>query len=187
MNFDSFYFKSHHIGPVISYNFLENHMKSVNDILPSINKNDDYLTLVVGEVDCRLHIPLQADKQNRTDDIIVEECVGRLFRCYDILIECGYNVFCLGTHPTTTECHDMSSDDRPIYGDVVRRNNICVLWESYLKIESDKRGIKFISIYRYLVDKNNITKMEYFQDYCHLIGSEVYPFIVKELQIKNII
>ena len=180
-------FSLHHIGPVIAYNFLEHHMVSVYNILTNVDINNDYVCIVVGEVDCRLHLPLQADQQNKSDEIMVNECVDRLFSCYDDLINKGYKVFCVGTHPTTTKEHDMSSMDSPIYGNVERRNNICVLWNDRLKYLSDKKNIPFVSIYDKLVDENNITKMEYFQDYCHLNSFKVFNFILDELKNKKII
>ncbi len=184
MNFQNKYFKSYHIGPVTAYNFFENHIQSVNNMLNNIDKTNDWITIIVGEVDCRLHLPLQADRQNRLDSDVVNECINRFIRCYDILINNGYKVFCMGTQPSTTEGHNMNTADRPIYDSMERRNSICLLWDKYLKLECDKRNIKFISIYNYLVDENNITNMNYFQDYCHLIGSKSYPLIVDEL-IKN--
>ena len=78
MSFENDIFKSHHIGPVIAYNFYEHHMNSVRNIINNIQKND-YISLIVGEVDCRIHLPLQADKQNKTDYEIVDECLNRLF------------------------------------------------------------------------------------------------------------
>jgi len=182
MSFENDLFKSHHIGPVIAYNFYEHHMPSVYNIIKNINKND-YISLIVGEVDCRLHLPLQADKQNQTDDKIVDECVNRLFRCYDVLKNNGYNLIVFSTHPTTTENHDMSKTDRPIYGNVERRNNICLMWNKKLEELCKIKNIKYVDFYHLLVDENNITKMEYFLDYCHLNSSMCYPFILKK--IKN--
>ena len=75
----------------------------------------------------------------------------------------------------------MESLQKPIYGDVKRRNNISLLWNKRLKEESDKRGIPYFDIYKYLVDKNNITNMDYYLDYCHLNGKKVYSMIISEL------
>ena len=60
-------FRTYHLGPTIAYNFYEHHFPRVLDIIntSNINKEDDYICLVVGEVDCRWHLPLQAEKQDR--------------------------------------------------------------------------------------------------------------------------
>jgi hypothetical protein len=181
MSFENEFFKSYHIGPVIAYNFYEHHMKSVNDVINNNNiQKSDYISLIVGEVDCRVHLPLQADNQKITDDEIVAECVNRLFRCYDNLLERDYNLIVYSTHPTTTENHDMSREDRPIYGDVERRNNISLLWNKKLGDLCKSKNIKFVNFYDLLVNENNITKMEYFLDYCHLNSSMCYPFILEK-------
>lgn len=188
MSFENEFFKSHHIGPVIAYNFYEHHMNSINNILSNnIVQKNDFISLIVGEVDCRIHLPLQADNQNKSDEIIVHECVDRLFRCYDELLNKQYNLIVFSTHPTSTESHDMSREDRPIYGDVKRRNNICLIWNKKIEEMCILKNIPYISIYDKLVDENNITKMEYFQDYCHLNSSMVYDFIIDELKNKNIV
>ena len=180
MSFENDIFKSHHIGPVIAYNFYDHHMSSVRDIIKNINKND-FISLIVGEVDCRLHLPLQADKQSKTDNDIVDECLSRLFKCYDELLNNGYNIIVFSTHPTTTEEHNMDRNDRPIYSNVERRNNICLLWNKKIENMCTIRNIKYIDFYNLLVDENNITKMEYFLDYCHLNSSLLYPSIIEKI------
>jgi len=181
MSFENEVFKSHHIGPVIAYNFYEHHMGSVKNIINNVKKTD-YISLIVGEVDCRLHLPLQADKQNKQDYDVVDECLNRLFRCYDDLSNDGYNLIVFSTHPTTTENHDMSKSDRPIYGSVERRNNICLMWNKKIEGLCKIRNIKYVNFYDLLVDENNITKMEYFLDYCHLNSNMCYPFIIEKLR-----
>jgi len=176
-------FKLLDLGGIIAYNFIDSHMNKVYDII----KNIDYISLIAGEVDCRLHLPSQADKQNKSDEETVNECAERFFICYDKLIEMGYKVFCISTHPTTTEGHSMQDMSRPIYGNVERRNNICVLWNRKLEELSLIRNIPFITIYNNLVDENNITKMEYFSDYCHLNSSKVINFYLDELKKYDII
>jgi hypothetical protein len=173
-------FTLYHLGATIAYNFYEHHMPKVIDIIKYIDKKD-YISLIVGEVDCRLHLPLQADQQNKTDFEIVNECINRLFRCYDYLIENDYNVIVFSTHPTTIKGHNMSDMSNPIYGSVERRNNICVLWNNKLKDMCSVKNIKYIDFYKYLVDENNITKMEYFLDYCHLNSNKIFPFLLKEM------
>lgn len=180
-------FKLYHIGPVIAFNFLDHHMPKVYPLISGINKAEDYICLVAGEVDCRLHLPLQADRQGVSDEYIVWQCVNRFFYCYIDLIRRKYNVFYLGTHPTTTKNHDMSSTDSPIYGDVYRRNKICLLWNNGLENLCKSYGIPFVNFYRYLVDENNVTKTEYFIDYCHLNSKKIFGFLLKELEDKKVI
>ena len=182
MNFKNELFCSHHIGPIIAYNFTVNHLPKVIDYCNnSVDKNNDKIILCVGEVDCRFHLPYQADLQSKSDFDIVNQCVHRFFESYLILKSLGYSCISHGTHPTTTENHSMNSLDRPIYGNVNRRNNICNIWNDSLEQISISNNIPFFSIYKYLVDTDNITKMDYFLDYCHLNGELVKDFILQEI------
>lgn len=185
-NISNEYFTGHWIGPTIAYNFFEHHLPKALQISSTINKKEDYVTLIVGEVDCRLHLPKQADIQKRSDEDIVNECIQRFIRCYDAYIYEGYKVIVTGTHPTTPTGHN-DDPENPVWGNVERRNKISVLWNEGLKLESSIRKIPFVSIYNYLVDERNMTKTEYFIDYCHLNSSKVFPFIIKEMKEIGVI
>jgi hypothetical protein len=183
-------FTTIHIGPTIAYNFYEHHYPTVLNHLSSTNINikDDYVMLIVGEVDCRWHLPKQAEVQNKNVEILVEECIDRYFKCYLDLINRGYKVIVWGGHPSTTGSHnnDMNS---PVYGNCEYRNKISLYWEKYLQKLSQMHNIPFISIQKYLLDNDNLTKMEYFlkNDYCHLKSSMVMPYVYTELKKINII
>ena len=176
-------FTTMHLGPTIAYHFYEHHYPRVLEYLSSthFNMKDDYVMLIVGEVDCRWHIPKQADIQNRKMESVIEECVDRYFRCYVDLINRGYKVIVWAGHPSTTDGH-CDNLDCPIYGNCEYRNMISLHWNYYLKKISEEHNIPFLSIIHYLIDDNNITKMEYFMDYCHLKSSMVLPFVYKELK-----
>lgn len=179
-------FTTNHIGPTIAYNFFEHHYPNVLEYLSSanINMKEDYIMLIVGEVDCRWHLPKQAEIQNKNIEFLVEECINRYFRCYLDLINRGYKVIIWGGHPSTTSGHN-DDENSPVYGDCQHRNAITLYWNNYFKKICEENNIPFLSIIKYLIDDNNLTKMEYFMDYCHLKSSMVMPFVYKEL--KNII
>jgi hypothetical protein len=124
-------FVLYHLGPTIAYNFYEHHFQKVLENLHNIDKENDYITLVLGEVDCRLHLPKQADLQGKSDEELVEECVDRLFKCYKELKELGYNCLVYSTHPTTSKEYPELSEY--IYDHHERRNHICVLWNLCVK------------------------------------------------------
>jgi hypothetical protein len=176
-------FTTKHLGATIAYNFYEHHYPQVLDYLSStnINMQTDYVMLIVGEVDCRWHLPKQAEIQNINIEHLVEECINRYFRCYLDLINRGYKVIVWGGHPSTTSGH-CDNADSPVYGNCEYRNTITLYWNNYLKQLSEKNNIPFLSIIKYLIDDNNLTKMEYFMDYCHLKSSMVMPFVNKELK-----
>jgi len=186
-SYESSYFIPVWLGAVTAYNFYENHRDFISNYIKNSVKKNDYATFIAGEVDCRIHIPLQADKQKKSDSEIVEECVKRFKKLFELTKNLGINTFVFGTHATTTEPHSMENQDRPIYGDVKRRNNICLLWNKYLELMAKDLGIVYASIYDKLVDSNNITIMDYMADYCHLQSPKIYTFILEELKSKGII
>ena len=57
-NVQNDYFKGYWIGPTIAYNIFDHHFKNAMNHVREIS-NFDYITLIVGEVDCRLHLPQQ--------------------------------------------------------------------------------------------------------------------------------
>ena len=69
-------FKLKHVGPVIAFNFYENHYPNVLEYLNDFDK-EDYVMLIVGEVDCRWHLLKQSNLQNRNINDLVKECVDR--------------------------------------------------------------------------------------------------------------
>tara|TARA_R110001592_G_scaffold339310_1_gene626992 strand:+ start:4062 stop:4700 length:639 start_codon:yes stop_codon:yes gene_type:complete len=182
LNFRNEYFSACHLGPIIAYNFTDKHLPRTLDYFRNnVDKENDIICFVVGEVDCRLHIPLQSDNQKRNDLDVVKECVGRFFESYKILKRQGFKCFSLCTHPTTSQDHDMSNLDSPVYGSPQRRNDICVMWNEELERLSNELGIPYKTIYNKLVNPDNTTIMDYFLDYCHLDSKKVYGFILDEL------
>lgn len=175
-------FRTEHLGPTIAYNFYEHHYPKVLEYLErtQIDKENDYICIVVGEVDCRWHLPKQSEVQNRPINDLVEEAINRFFRCYLDLKERGYKVITWGGHPSTTSGHD---DDlnKPVYGDCVTRNKISLYWNDYLKKISDENNVKFLSVMKYLIDDDGLTKMDFFLDYCHLNTWKILPFVNIEL------
>ena len=118
-------------------------------------------------------------------ETVVNECVERYFRAIVELRNEGYNIVVLGAHPSTTSGHD-DGRDTPVFGECLFRNNIAIQYNSKLKELCLKENIIFISIFVKLVDSNNITKMEYYMDYCHL-NSNSHPYMIEEFKNKGII
>jgi len=174
-------FVSKSIGPIIAYNFKNNHFPKVIDFLEweNIDKSENYVMLVVGEVDCRWHLPKQAQINQRCELETTRECVDRFFECICDLRALGYHMIGWGGHPSTTASH---SDDpyNPIFGDCFTRNRISLEWSRYLGERCLENSIPFLSIIEDLIDENGLTRMEYFRDYCHL-GENAFTIMEKQL------
>jgi len=187
--FKNEYFTSYSLGPTIAYNFYEHHLDKLIKLIESKEVNilqEDYILLVVGEVDCRWHLPKQAEQQKRNIDEIINECINRFFRTHLFLKENGYNVISWGGHPSTTSGHN-DDPSNPVYGDCLYRNIIAKKWDKYLNYISLVNSIPNISIIDDLIDKDGLTKMEYFIDYCHLNSSKLLPIVINKFKEKNLI
>ena len=175
-------FKTHYIGPIIAYNFYDHHYPAALEyILENVNKDNDYIMFIVGEVDCRWHIPKQAENQNKPPFEIVDECIKRYFKSLVDLKNQGYKLIGWGGHPSTTAGHD-DDVNKPVYGDCLTRNAITKYWSKSLEEKCHKYDIPFTSIIDDLIDDDGLTKMEYFLDYCHLKSSMVIDMVFKKLQ-----
>lgn len=183
------YFTSYSLGPTIAYNFYEHHLEKIINLIKSKEINilaEDYILLVVGEVDCRWHLPKQIEGQKKSIEEMVKECIDRFFRTHLFLKENGYNIISWGGHPSTTSGHndDLSS---PVYKDCLYRNKISKEWDRYMKHISLSNSIPNVSIVNDLIDENGLTRMEYFNDYCHLNTNKLFVNILDKFRQKNLI
>lgn len=170
-------FKSYPIGPTIAYNFTQNHLPIV---LKTLMENKvplgSKVLLVVGEVDCRWHLPYQSALQKRSTSSIVAECVERFMGTFDALQEVGYQPCGWGGHPTTDGPHN-DDQNQPVFGDMLYRNAIAWHWKETIKNWCKNNNWGYYSIFEKLVWADLTTRTEFMQDYCHLSTSKVRPFI----------
>jgi len=174
------FFSSMSIGPVIAYNFIDNHLDKLIEAIDSIGnlKKSDKILLVVGEVDCRWHLPAQIHLQKRDMEDVVDECVERFFEVTKFLVASGLNPIGWGGHPTTTTEHD-ENPRQPIFGCCEDRNDISRRWNHKLEELCLNDNIPFVSIVDSLINEENLTKMEYYRDYCHLDSIKLLPEVTE--------
>lgn len=162
-------FVSYNFFACTAYKFWEKHffeMLNVFDML-KVKRDTDYILMVAGEVDCRVHIPKQADIQGISDEEAVRLCLEKFFPCLMDLKARGFRPIGWGSHPSAN-LPPSDVEDMPIYGDVYRRNRIGKMWGEQLKSLCDRYDIPFVSIFDDLLNEDGTTKTEYFMDYCHL-------------------
>jgi len=171
---------------IIAYNFQTKHLPKVFASLKQYGASpSDIALLYVGEVDCRYHLAKRVLAGGDRAEL-VRECVERFFEAVLDLKRSGQAVAVAGTHPTTTEGHD-EHPDHPHWGDCALRNGVCAEWNKQLAALCDAEDIPFVSIYDRLVDENNITKMEYFVDYCHLSYDKCFPMLLEEMRRVGVV
>jgi len=180
-------FCSFHLGTCTAYNFTDKHFHTIQNYLRTCDK-DDKVILVAGEVDCRIHIPKQADEQQRPDFSVAQECLDRFTECMLRLKD--FPLVGFGTIPTTSlpgniepHLHSNSYPDQPRYGNWERRNQICWFWNQQLEMFCERNSIPYFSIYNELVDSNNKILDEYLIDYCHINSNKVISIIQEKLRL----
>ena len=180
------HFRSFSLGPVIAYNFIAHHFPTMIQAINQLPlKQEDPILLAIGEVDCRWHLPKQAELQKRDVKDVVHECIDRFFQAHLTLQESGYRVVGWGGHPSTNEGHN-DDPGKPIYGDVQKRNEVSLEWSDYLEKKCKKSGIEFVSIIRDLINVDNSTKMEYYKDYCHLDPVKYLPVVIEKFKKQGL-
>ncbi len=181
------YFRSFSLGPVIAYNFIIHHFPTMIEWINQLPiSQSDYVLISIGEVDCRWHIPKQAELQKRDPIELTHECIDRFFQAHSHLTEAGYNVIGWGGHPSTTRGHD-DNPSEPIYGDCLSRNKISLEWSNYLQQKCEEKNIKFVSIIKDLINVDGLTKMEYYSDYCHLDSKKYLPIVIEKFKKEKLL
>jgi len=181
------YFRSFSLGPVIAYNFIIHYFSTMINMVNQLPiTQNDYVLLAIGEVDCRWHIPKQAEVQKRDPLELTRECIDRFFQAHVHLDESGYQVIGWGGHPSTTRGHD-NNPSEPVYGDCLGRNKISLEWSNYLEKKCKEKNIKFVSIIKDLINVDGLTKMEYYKDYCHLNPAIYLPIVIEKFKREMLI
>lgn len=167
---------------LVAYNFKENHLPKILQVIAerNLSKANDTLLLHIGEVDCRYFLAKRI-LEGGDQDVVVNECVDRFFETVKCLVADGWKVALVGAHPSTTEGHS-EHPDKPHFGDCAFRNSVCMTWNAALETKCVAMKLPFVSIFKHLVDLNNITDMSYFVDYCHLSYDKCFPLYLAEMR-----
>lgn len=179
-------FASYSIGPVIAYNFFEHHLPKVYEALKVCKtQKKDKVLLIVGEVDCRWHLPKQINDSKKDTKIVVDECASRFFRALVRLKNDGYEPVVWCGHPSTTEGH-RTDPNCPVWGDCKTRNNISRLWRDALVRLAAPYKFTCIDILGDLINAEGLTRMEFFRDYCHLDTPKFLPTVIEKFKKQGL-
>lgn len=181
-------FKAYRIGPATAYN-LESKLSIILDILYKfVDKEQDELMLVFGEIDCRLHIIEQVIKQNKSKEEVINQVVNKYFDAILTVKNMGYKIIIFT--PIASSFWNENSDhlkdgfkynmEFPMLGTCQERNNITKIFINMLIQKGIENSIPVISIFDELIDENYNTKTDYYMDYLHL-SSIALPLIKSKL------
>jgi hypothetical protein len=162
----------HFMGSATMYNLCrkESSTKSnqkLFDLANRINKKKDVLMLVFGEIDCRIHIYYQYEKNNRKYAIseLIEKTIlnyGKVLKALRLM-----NVrFCVyGIPPASRQANIYNF---PFYATEEMRYKINKEFNDALREFCSINGYIYLDIYSEFSDENGFTLKEYLYDEVHL-------------------
>jgi hypothetical protein len=182
-------FRTWFLGPVLAYNFYENHLHKIySHIKENPDKFDEQtmILLQVGEIDCRAHLPKFISEKRSARDV-VEECVTRYHRAIEDLIENGFKVGVLGTIPVQSDkkiksmmpIHEQSRD---LAGDTDIRRDLCRHWEDIHSRICRDQSIPYISIYNHLTDSDGYAVEDLYCDFVHISHDKTVSLWIEEFK-----
>jgi len=172
-------FSLHHISQATAYNLNKDSSFSqskryLNSFLPAINKQRDVLLLVFGEIDARVHIYLQYEKNNEKISIerLIDATVEKYGEAIRRLKDEGFAVCVHGIPPAARK--DFESK-LPFLGSPEQRSDISRIFNRKLDEFCQKSGVPFIDMQLIAADENGFIKKEYAADEVHL-NTKIVPF-----------
>lgn len=177
-------FIAHHIGPATMHNLNKETSSTQSneklfDVINKIDTKRDVVMLVFGEIDCRIHIYYQYEKQNKK--LTIAELIDRTISNYGYILEkiklmgirfCVYGIPALGTQENYY--------NYPFYGTPQMRSKIYKEFNNRLKIFCRENNYIYIDIYPKVSDNNGFILKEYMADEVHL-NERIINFVRQEL------
>jgi lysophospholipase L1-like esterase len=170
-------FLLHHISQATAHNLnkdasFSQSKRYLYSFLPAIDKHRDVLLLVFGEIDARVHIYLQYEKNSKKISIsrLINATVERYSEMIKRLKAEGFAVSVHGLPPAARK--DFESD-LPFLGSPEQRSQISIEFNKKLGKFCHRNGIPFINMQSIAADENGFIKKEYAADEVHLNGKVV--------------
>ncbi len=180
------FFRSYRLGPVLAYNLCEENTTSrgreklfqlVTELKPG-----SYLLFCFGEIDCRAHIHLQSQRQNRTTHAIVTEVVERYFSAIKEVQNLGFYPLVWNVIPSAPSDINDRIQVPPQYlfhGTCQERNDITDIFNRSLDQLCRETNIPFISIFHQLLNPDGTVNKRFYCDEIHL-GQTAMPLVLEK-------
>ena len=143
----------------------------IKDNLSGMKKDTDKVIFSFGEVDVRCHLGFIADRDNRTHEDVVSECVVRYGKFLDHFIGNGYKVGVWGAVPSG-EFNGVGGNGRPSYKTHVERNNLTKLFNGKLEKMCLDKKISYNSIFDMVIEDSGNYGLYFSMDNIHLNGGD---------------
>ena len=156
------------LGAATAWAFTGKHLPVVKEIIKANDiQEGDPILFVLGEVDCRWHIPRNMDMWDSASECASRYAVGlcQVAQYFDVCV--------WGVHPQIVEGH---SEDGFRWGSKYRRNKATTMFNARLREVCSMNNIKFVSIYYSLMARETES---YYVDDIHL-GQKAMPLAKME-------
>jgi len=176
----SLFLAIHHIGPSTAYNLRrENSTTNSNSQLRKIierSNRGDIFILVFGEIDCRIHIYNQYEKNKGESTIseLIDKTIANYGDVLNQLEQLGIN-FAVYSVPPAGKTETTFGYSH--YASREMRGMITGEFNQKLKLLCRERGYKFLDVYSAVCDRNGFMRDEYAFDDTHL-----NPWIILQMQ-----
>lgn len=173
-------FNAFRFGPYVAYN-----LQSKSNVISNIDaiSKDENLLICFGEIDCRAQVNKVCEESNRSYQEAIDEIIDNYFTVIKGANNKNTILFSI-TPELKEQPHWYYYKDHPEVFDYPRgtlseRAEYKSYFNQRVKEESDKLGLKYISIYDYV----NGNEMYYLDD-IHLAPKKVF-YLIKREMIKN--
>jgi predicted SAM-dependent methyltransferase len=169
----SAHFDALHLGPGLAYNL--DRLGSNTRILERVNTLIDSgvisagssVLFSFGEIDCRSHVVKQTEKQGTSIEAVVEDICSHYANFLDMMTRRGVRAMVWGPVASTPN-QNYADPDAPAYGTIQQRNFAIITFNAMMKDVCSRRGLRFMSVSKNLLDPQGRTKREFYCDDIHL-------------------
>ncbi len=181
------FFIIHHIGPATAYNLHSQSSTTKSNaklcrILKKINKTRDFVVLVFGEIDSRIHIYNQYMKQGMV--VSIPQLIDKTIQNYGLVIESiekeGFNFFICGIPPASRQ---ENIYHYPYYADEETRILISRKFNEKLKDFCARKNYQYLDLQSRFADKSGLISNTFDLDTIHL-NEKAGAIIAEEIRIK---
>lgn len=181
------FFRSYRIGPALAYNLCDNNtttkgrerLMALLEVIPQ----GSWILFCFGEIDCRAHILLQAEKQTRPIEGVITEVVKRYFKVIKEVQSRGYNPIIWGVAPSAPS--DVNSKivvplQFLFQGSCSERNSVTRLFNMKCGELAEDCSALFINLFDYFIHPDQTPKLEFFIDEIHL-SQKAMPIAINKI------
>jgi hypothetical protein len=177
----------HHIDQATAYN-LDKQKSTTRSkakfekIIGGINQERDILLMVFGEIDARIHIYYQYEKNRRQLEIkeLIDRTIHKYGEILGRLVNAGYTVAVHGIPPATSI--KINHFQYPYYGTPQQRSEISREFNTKLRAYCSRNNMLYIDVYSATVNRQGFIKKGFAEDDIHL-NKKIVPFTKQQLAI----